>query len=136
MHRHLLDLSLAASIFFVTACDDSIRTNYATAAAAHAVGAIQRGWLPPSLPDSAFDIVESHVLDTNTGGGSFHFAPHDADSFRAQLESVSTEKVQTKVSDRTSLQRDGYTFHTEPGFLLAVNWQMGSVRFWLTPKTE
>lgn len=67
MHRHLLDLSLAASIFFVTACDDSIRTNYATAAAAHAVGAIQRGWLPPSLPDSAFDIVESHVLDTNTG---------------------------------------------------------------------
>lgn len=47
MHRHLLDLSLAASIFFVTACDDSIRTNYATAAAA-------RGWCHSARLASSF----------------------------------------------------------------------------------
>ena len=108
MNRHLLHAFLAASIFVLTACDDSMRASYATAAAARADGGVARGWLPDELPDSAFSISESHNLDTNTGEGSFRFAASDADSFRAKLTPA-------------SLQRDGYTFYVVPKFVLAVS---------------
>jgi len=136
MHRHLLHVCLPAGAFFLTACYDTQRASYATAAAARADGAIQRGWLPDSLPDSAFDIAESHDLDTNTGGGSFRFEARDADSFRAQFQPLSAAQLQSLASNRTKLQRDGYTFHAAPGFWLAVNWQTRHVQFWLNPKSE
>ena len=134
MHGHVLHVSLAAGVLFLTACDETQRASYATAAAARIDGAIQRGWLPTSLPDSAYDIAESHDLDTNTGGGSFRFDARDADSFRAQLQSLSAAEVQSL--DRAKLQRGGYTYHVAPGFWLAVNWKTHHVQFWLNPKSE
>jgi hypothetical protein len=119
---------LAAGALYLVACYDSMHASYPTAAAARADGAIERGWLPDQLPDSAFDITESHDLDTNTGSGSFHFHAEDADSFRAKLQPASAGDVQ-RFRDPERLRRDGYTFHVVPEFIIAVNWQTQHVQF-------
>ncbi len=38
---------------------------------------IKNGWVPSIIPDSAFDIVESHDLDTSTIYGSFKYKEKD-----------------------------------------------------------
>lgn len=38
---------------------------------------IQKGWIPAILPESAYNIVETHDLDNNTLLGSFHYKERD-----------------------------------------------------------
>ena len=47
--------------------------------------AIKGGWIPAILPDSAYDIVESHDLDTNTIFGSFKYKEKDEETFMQNL---------------------------------------------------
>jgi hypothetical protein len=127
-------LSLAATALLFASCEEVMRASYPTAAAAQADGAIERGWLPPTLPASAFAIAESHDLDTNTGGGSFRFDPRDAASFRAKLEGMPSSPPPSGAGDDHVRLRDkGYSFYSEPGFGLAVNWQTHHAEFWLVP---
>ena len=39
--------------------------------------AIQRGWIPTIIPDSAYDISETHDLDKNILFGSFEYQEQD-----------------------------------------------------------
>ncbi|AVP98113.1 hypothetical protein C7S18_13300 [Ahniella affigens] len=58
-----LTLILATSL---AGCSiEQFETHYETASAAHADGAITRGWIPDWLPDAAVNIRERHDLDTN-----------------------------------------------------------------------
>jgi hypothetical protein len=123
---------LAAGALLLASCD-TIRSRYATAAEARAADG-GRGWLPAELPDSAFEIAESHDLDTNTGGGSFHFGAADADSFRTKLQSASPADVE-RFRNSERLRRDGYTFYVVPEFILAVNWKTRHVFFILDFKS-
>jgi len=52
--------------------------------------AIQGGWIPAILPDSAYDIVESHDLDTNTIFGSFKYKEKDEETFIQNLTDLNT----------------------------------------------
>jgi hypothetical protein len=127
-------LGLAAAALLFASCEEVMRARYPTAAAAQADGAIERGWLPPSLPASAYDIAESHDLDTNTGRGSFRFDARDTDSFRAKLERLSSTTPPSGASyDHARLRDKGYTFYSEPGFYIAVNWKTHHAQFWLMP---
>ena len=47
--------------------------------------AIQKGWIPAILPSSAFDIVETHDIDTNTILGSFSYKEKDEEKFLQNL---------------------------------------------------
>ena len=38
---------------------------------------IEKGWIPAILPESAYDIVETHDLDNNTLLGSFNYKEKD-----------------------------------------------------------
>ena len=49
-------------------------------------GAIQRGWLPQALPESANDIVETHNIDTNELWVKFKFAQADIKTFLSECE--------------------------------------------------
>ena len=42
--------------------------------------AIEKGWVPAILPESAYDIVETHDLDTNTLFGNFRYKEKDEES--------------------------------------------------------
>jgi hypothetical protein len=47
--------------------------------------AIERGWIPEILPESAYDISETHDLDSNQLFGSFNYKEPDEKKFLAQL---------------------------------------------------
>ena len=47
--------------------------------------AIQRGWVPSILPGSAYEIAETHNLDTNELFGSFYYKEKDEKTFLENL---------------------------------------------------
>ncbi len=53
--------------------------------------AIQGGWIPAIIPDSAYDIVESHDLDTNTIFGRFKYKEKDEETFIQNLTDLNSE---------------------------------------------
>ncbi len=50
--------------------------------------AIQKGWIPTIIPDSAYDIAETHDLDSNTLFGSFNYKEKDEAGFLGHLTPV------------------------------------------------
>ena len=46
---------------------------------------IQKGWIPAILPESAYEITETHDLDTNTLFGSFYYKEQDEAGFMEHL---------------------------------------------------
>ena len=48
--------------------------------------AMQNGWLPNNIPNSAYDISETHDLDTNTIFGKFSYKEIDEESFLSKLK--------------------------------------------------
>lgn len=52
---------------------DVVTETFPDLAAAEKAGAFERGWLPPALPRSARNIIESNDLDSNIGIGSFEY---------------------------------------------------------------
>lgn len=61
------------TILALTGCSDVVTSRFSDLAEAKSQGALERGWLPPLLPDSARAIVERNNLDLNTGMGSFAY---------------------------------------------------------------
>ncbi|MEA1954746.1 MAG: hypothetical protein U9O24_10185 [Campylobacterota bacterium] len=47
--------------------------------------AIKKGWVPAILPDSAYEITETHNLDTNTILGKFNYKEQDEAVFMKHL---------------------------------------------------
>jgi hypothetical protein len=50
--------------------------------------AIEHGWIPGIIPDSAFEIAETHDLDTNIIVGSFKYKEEDEAKFMEVLTTV------------------------------------------------
>jgi len=48
--------------------------------------AIEKGWIPKILPLSAYDIVETHDIDTNTIFGKFSYEEKDEEAFLSNLK--------------------------------------------------
>ena len=81
---------VAACLMLGTACRDlQVVTNtYATLAEARTAGAIDKGWIPPILPDGAHDIREAHdEAHSRRRWGLFSFGPNDDEPFRRSLGS-------------------------------------------------
>ncbi len=125
---------LAAAAVMLVVLDDNLSVHYATSAEACADGAFGRGWLPPVLPDSAFDIDERHNLDTNRGHGTFRFAEKDVGTFRARLQPAGTAEIPN--IDGAELLSNGYSFYAFEDFTLAINWRTQHAEFWLLHDRE
>ena len=50
--------------------------------------ATQNGWIPAILPESAYDIAETHDLNANTLFGSFKYKEKDEEKFMENLTVV------------------------------------------------
>jgi len=75
--------------------------------------AIQGGWIPAILPESAYAIVETHDLDTHTIFGSFNYKEKDEETFIQNL---------TDLNDADHTSQWG-------NFLFKVNKELNSVKF-------
>jgi hypothetical protein len=129
--RNSLVISLA---FLLAACDEMSRSHYASANEARRDAANQ-AFIPSALPDSAFDISEEHDLDTNTGEGSFRFAPVDTGFLRAHLQSLpASTQSWGRIFDRAKYERQGFEFCRFEKFCIAVNWSTCEAHFWFNPR--
>jgi len=72
--------------------------------------AIESGWIPKNLPSSAYDIAETHDLDTNIIVGKFSYHERDEVNFLAGLKEL-----------------DG--IYVKDGFLFKVNKKLNLVNF-------
>ena len=50
--------------------------------------AIEHGWIPAIIPDSAFEITETHDIDTNELFGSFNYKEEDEVKFMEVLTAI------------------------------------------------
>ena len=57
--------------------------------------AMEKGWIPKILPLSAYDIVETHDIDSNTVFGKFSYKESDEMKFLSHLK----ESNETYVGD-------------------------------------
>lgn len=131
----LREAAPAILALLLVACErdsDFIASRYATAAHVRRDEAIERGWIPVVLPESATDISESHDLDLNTGSGTFSFSLAEAAAFRTELRPLPpTVPFRRIIIDRADYERQGFNFYSFEDFYLAVNWRTGKVHFWL-----
>ena len=81
--------------------------------------AIQKGWIPAILPSSAFDIVETHDIDTNTILGSFSYKEKDEEKFLQNLIIVNDTNNTLeweKFLFRVDTELNKVKFINKPGF--------------------
>ena len=61
--------------------------------------AIERGWVPAILPESAYDISETHDLDTNALFGSFQYREKDEESLLKNMTASPDENTTLEWGD-------------------------------------
>lgn len=62
----------------IVSCGERTEVFFTNADAARRAGAVDRGWIPDWLPNSARGIHEAHDIDTNQGLVAFSFDPEDS----------------------------------------------------------
>ena len=78
--------------FFIFLVFNDTQTNhYSSLHSIKAEKAIQRGWIPSIIPDSAYNIQETHNLDSNRFYGSFYYK-ENLSSFMKHLKSVDSDE--------------------------------------------
>jgi hypothetical protein len=144
-------LTLAAIIgVMLTGCRDVdvVTGAYESLAEAQRAGAIERGWMPPGLPNGAHDIREAHDLDRHRLWGLFNFQPADSDALKATLrpEELSASGLLCDMPARVewwprllrgSLDREQITAAglkiygaREGDLIVAVNWNQRRAYYW------
>ena len=84
-------------IFLITiliiGCSDRQRNNYENKNDIIEDNAIQRWWIPSIIPNSSYEIVEEHNLDTNILKGSFRYDEKDEKNFLNKLTKLDQKLV-------------------------------------------
>jgi hypothetical protein len=79
---------LIFSMFFV----DVQINKYTDIATVKEQKAMQKGWVPSILPESAYEITETHDINKNTLFGSFKYKEPDEKAFLTHLFPINDEK--------------------------------------------
>ncbi|PHS40670.1 MAG: hypothetical protein COB07_03955 [Sulfurovum sp.] len=85
-------LMLLMFVILLSYTSDEQRNSYKNLQAVLSDNAIERGWIPEILPESAYDIVEIHNLDTNVFYGSFYYKEKDEAKLMKHLTLISESK--------------------------------------------
>ena len=89
--KAIIGMILFSAIFYFTLTQyfgDVQINKYDSKAVVQEEQAIERGWIPGIIPDSAFEITETHNLDTNILVGSFKYKEEDEAKFMEVLTTV------------------------------------------------
>lgn len=77
----------------ILACSETKDAFYSNIDAARKAGAVQKGWIPSVIPESATEIYERHNLDTNRVWMRFRFDRNDIKGLIQQLEEISPAEI-------------------------------------------
>jgi len=81
-------------------------------------GVMEKGWIPSLLPASAYDIAETHNLDSNELFGSFYYKESDEKHLLEQLSNAEKEKGVYKKGGflfRIDTEKNRVKFRNAPG---------------------
>jgi hypothetical protein len=146
----------AFTIVSAIACTDIdvVTGAYETLAEAQRAGAIERGWMPRSLPSGAHEIREAHDLDRHRLWGLFNFPATDGDALRATLrsEELSASGLRCDMPARVEwwppllrgaldpeqLRLAGLKLYAarEGDLIVAVNWGQRRAYYWTKGNAE
>ena len=129
--------ALLALSFAATGClDTTIDTSYRTMGGAVADGAVTRGWIPPWVPSTAFDLQEVHDLDTNQSALSFSIVANTKLALPAQCEPIAADETLPERFGRSWWPADtelkSYRFHRCLGEFVGVHKSGRRVLHWRT----
>ncbi len=120
-HRLPLTVLVVCCVALLGACDSFtdfgdfyiMDATYETMGKAREDGAIDRGWVPEYLPDTATNIRERHSQDTNEGWGTYSFGDLDLSHFEKHWSHAQS----------APLPGDPNRFHGEP----TIDWWPGTL---------
>ena len=110
-------LSASSLAFVLSACDERVEAEYASLNEARAAGAVERGWIPLFVPDSAFAIRDTHDLDTSRQTLRFSVPTQTAIAMAAAQTPLPSGQME---SVRTSLSKAGWSGEGPGVRILAV----------------
>jgi hypothetical protein len=130
-------------------CGRTVHTaTYATMAEARSAGAIDRGWVPGSIPASAYELRAAYALDRADRWGLFNFRAADAEALRSILEPEEVSLAGTVMDippriewwpvllrgrlDAERIKTTGLRAYRakSASLLFAVNWEQGRAYYW------
>lgn len=134
----------------LAACSGSTvhTASYATMSEARAAGAVERGWVPGTLPPDAYELRAAYDVDGGGRWGLFNFRPADEPPLRQALasEEASVAGVQMDIPARIEwwpVQLRGRLdeerilatglrgYRSADGTLMfLVNWKQGRAYYW------
>ena len=89
--KAIIGMILFSAIFYFTLTQyfgDVQINKYDSKAVVQEEQAIEQGWIPGIIPDSAFEIAETHDMDTNIIVGSFRYEEEDEAKLMEVLTTV------------------------------------------------
>ena len=150
LRRSFAELTLVGAIALGVACSysDTVTNAYATKAEAEQAGAVEQGWVPRGLPESARELREAHSVAGGRVWGLFSFAPEDVDALRALLEAkeISASGLRPEIPARIEwwpvllrstlgdeqIKSAGLQTYrsTDGALIMIVNWKQGRAYYW------
>lgn len=123
-----------ALLYFVGSCD-VVSERYATYADAVADGAVTRGWIPPNMPHDAYDIRETHDIDTSRGVGTLRFLLENRAEWEAYFDSL--DAVDGEIPVRLGAKKmSGDAYYRDRDFWFSVDFEQGWVKFVIEPPSS
>lgn len=86
-------LNLAILIAFLSGCSERFTEYYPTYDTAAKKGAIQRGWIPETVPKTAIEIYEQHDLDNNEIWLRFSVPAVEKDKITTGLKKLTHDEI-------------------------------------------
>lgn len=91
--KFFLKLLIVTLLFAMVGCSERLETFYQTFNEAKKSGAVEKGWIPKTLPKSAVNIKEVHDLDTNMVWIRFEIDDIEDNDFLKRYTKVSSRDV-------------------------------------------
>ena len=146
---------LFASIALTGCAGPAVQTmSYATFREARTSGAVEKGWVPPDLPDGAYELRAAYAVDGWERWGLFNFRAEDAAALRAILAPAEVSLTGTRMEIprriewwpvilRGELDADriattglrAYRAHSGDR-IFGINWAQGRAYYWVTRESE
>ena len=127
-YRNIYWVSLVWVLLSIISCSEDQESFYQDKPAVLEAQAIERGWIPDILPDSAKNIYEAHELDMNTGVGEFVFHERDECWLQERLNIRLSAKIRQQVSKQYHFPETHEVF-IWGDFILSVDWEKHDVVF-------
>jgi hypothetical protein len=147
-------LAAVAAVVLLAACaSERVNTmSFASFREARGAGAVERGWVPPMLPEGSYELRAAYEPNGWRRWGILNFREADAAALRAVIapEAISLEGIRIDIPGRiewwpvalrgdldgASLSATGLQAYRvkDTTLLLAVNWSQGRAYYWATKK--